>query len=858
MRRILIPCLLLLALPAWGQRLPRTVLPVHYDLTFAPDFVKDNFAGESRIRVSIQAPVTEVFLHAVEIEFHEATITTGTGSQKASIHMEPGNQWARLRVGEPLEVGPGEIHIRYTGLLNDDLAGFYLGNANGRKYATSQMEATDARRAFPSFDEPAMKATFAITAIVDAGDMALSNGAVISDEPGPGEAKRTVRFATTPRMSSYLVALTVGDFACNEDRSGNVPLRICGTPDKLRLGGYSMEATKFILSYLEDYYQIPYPFGKLDQVGVADFRAGAMENVGSVIYRDSRLFIDPATSSEAEKRSVGGIIAHEIAHMWFGNLVTMQWWDDIWLNEGFARWMQTKPLAAWQPAWNIPIREVDATGSAIALDALRASRPIRKQASTPDEIDALFDGIAYGKTAAVLRMLESFVGDEAMRRAISNYLRKHSWSNATFFDFSDSMEQASGKPVRAMLQSFIEQPGVPLVSVETRCSGDTSLVTLSQQRFLFDDTAPASDLLWTIPICLTSPAGEPQCHLLSTRSETLELPGCSDVRFANGGGLGYYVARHSDGDLQRLSREINRLAASDRLVLLRDQWNLVRGGKASIASYLSLIDEVQEERELVIVADILGNITYLDGKMVAPSERESFRRWARSYLQPMARELGWKVRPGEPEEYRALRAEALYTLAYSAGDQAVIREARRRVQRHLDGRESLDPALRNRMIQVAASYGDKRLYDRYLDAFRKASTPEERNLFLLALARFEEPELLRRTMNMALSSEVRSQDAGRLIAAAISNRAGREPGWNFVEANWETIARKLPERMHGGVLGASDSFCDTAALERARGFWEAHRTPSAEARMAQAFERIAHCVNLRATVQPELRAWLSR
>ncbi len=857
MKRALIVSLLFLSLSAYGQRLPRTVLPVHYDLTFAPDFSRDNFGGDATITVSVQEPVREVILHAVEIEIHDVTITSGGKSQKATVSSEPANEWVRLQVAEPLEVGPGEIHIRYTGLLNDDLAGFYLGNANGRKYATSQMEATDARRAFPGFDEPAMKATFAITAVIDAGDTALSNGSVISDQTGPKESKRTLSFATTPRMSSYLVALTVGDFACNEDQAEGVPLRICGTPDKLPLGAYSMEATKFILGYLNDYYQIPHPFAKLDQVGVADFRAGAMENVGSVIYRDSRLFIDPMTSTEAEKRSVGAIIAHEIAHMWFGNLVTMQWWDDIWLNEGFARWMQTKPLAVWKPEWNIAIKDVDASSTAIALDALQSSRAVRKEATTSAEIDALFDGIAYGKTAAVLRMVESYVGEEVFRTAIQNYLRKHSWNNATFFDFSDAIEQASGKPVRALLRSFIEQPGVPLVSLASRCDGGNSIVEVSQQRFFFD-AAAESDLLWTIPVCFTGPDGNPDCHLLSDRNATFELPGCNGVRFANAGGRGYYLTQHSDAEILRLTAAVDDLEPTERLALLRDQWNLVRGGRLPVSAYLTFVDGLRGERELTIMKAILESINYIDAQMVAASEKETFRRWARTFLQPAAKELGWTARTGEPEEHRALRAEILYTLGYSAGDESVLREAKARLDRHIAGSSRLDPELRDRAVHLAAMRGDGRLYSRYLTAYRDASTPDERNLFLLSLARFERPELIRRTLDLALSSEVRSQDAGRLIAATVANHAVREQAWDFIETNWESIAKKLPERMLGGVLGSSENFCDEASLSRARSFWEKHRIPSAEARMAQALERATQCSRMRSAMQPELREWLAR
>lgn len=852
--------ILLLLLPAavTAQRLPKTVIPVHYDLTFAPDFSRDQFGGEARVMVSVQERVTEIVMHAVEIEIHEVTVDSGGETQTATVQAEPQNEWVRLRVGKPLEQGLATIHIRYTGILNDQLAGLYLGRANGRKYATTQMEATDARRAFPSFDEPAMKATFSITAIVAEGDTALSNGSVLSDTPGPA-GSRTIRFSTTPRMSSYLVALTVGDFDCLEDEAEGVSLGICGTPDKLRLGEFSMEASKFILRYLNDYYGIPYPYHKLDQVGVADFRAGAMENFGSIIYRDSRLFIDPQEATAAEKRSIAGIIGHEIAHMWFGDLVTMQWWDDIWLNEGFARWMQTKPLAEWKPEWNVGLREVESTGSVVALDALRSSRPIRQQATTPDEIDALFDGIAYGKTAAVLRMVESYVGEDVMKKGISNYLRKHSWGNATYFDFADAIEGASGKPVRAMLHSYIEQAGIPVVSVATSCENGRTIARLSQERFLLDRSGASESSagqVWSVPVCFSRQDGAVSCHMLSSAEETVQLEGCRGM-FPNADGHGYYVTNPAPADLDRLRKDLGGFDPRERLVLLRDQWNLVRAGERPVSDYLALVDALSDERELPILKMILEDLTFLSAQMVGESDREAFQKWTSSLLVPIASRLGWNRVNGETEEESALRAEILYTLGYVGGDGKVLQKARNLVDRHLDGKEKLDPALRDSMVALAATRGDRRLYDRYLKAFRDAGTPDERNLFMLSLAKFEDPSLLRRTLDLALTDEIKSQDAGRVIAAVIVNPKGRAEGWSFVEKQWDRISNKLPVRMLGSVLGASEHFCGTADLERVRKFWEGHRLASAERRMSQAIERVGLCSEMKREVGPQITQWLA-
>ncbi|HEY5611306.1 MAG TPA: M1 family aminopeptidase, partial [Thermoanaerobaculia bacterium] len=583
---ITILILTLLALPAPAQRLPRTVIPAHYELTFRPDFKSETFAGEETIHVSVQQPTKEVVLHAVEIEFHDVAIESEGKSQKATMTPEPQNEWVRLSVAEPVSIGPATIRIRYTGLLNRKLRGLYLGEANGRKYASTQMEATDARAAFPSFDEPEMKATFAITTIVDQGDSVIANSAELSDAPGPTEGMHTIRFATTPRMSTYLVALTIGNIKCLKDEIDGIPLRICGTPEKLPFGAYAMDATKSILNYFNEYYGIRYPFGKLDQTGVADFRAGAMENTGAILYRDAILFLDPDTAPAYEKRGTASTISHEIAHMWFGDLVTMRWWDDIWLNEGFASWITSKPLAAWKPEWKMPLREAGNAG-ALNADALRTSRPIRQQAETPDEIDELFDGIAYGKTAAVLAMLESYMGEENFRKGVNDYLASRAYGNATFYDFADSLRTASDAPVMEILKAFVEQPGVPLIRATSECRDGESWIALEQERFFLDPTpGPPNVQTWTIPVCFTR-NGTQRCELLTQKKQTIRVPGCRGL-YLNARGRGYYLTQHSGPMLDAILTARSTFDPTERMSLVRDEWNLVRSAQRPVGDFLRL------------------------------------------------------------------------------------------------------------------------------------------------------------------------------------------------------------------------------------------------------------------------------
>ncbi len=841
---------------ATAQRLPRTVIPSHYDLTFAPDFATDSFEGDETIQVTVSEPLREIVLHAVDLEFREVTIRAGDDTQTASVTPEPAKEWARLSVERDVLPGPATIHIRFRGVLNANLRGFYRGEANGRKYASTQFEATDAREAFPSFDEPPLKATFAISAVVDENDTAISNGAVISDAPGPVAGKRTFRFATTPRISTYLVALTVGDFRCLRDEAAGTPLGICGTPDKMRMAPFAMDATKFIIPWYKNYYGLNYPFGKLDQTGVADFRYGAMENPGAILYRDSALFLDTARSTGAEQRGVSGVIAHEIAHMWFGDLVTMRWWDDIWLNEGFATWIAAKPLRAWRPEWKIPLREVAATGEALRADSLETSRKIRQQAATPSEIMELFDGIAYGKTAAVLRMIESTIGEDAMRRGVGDYLATHGWGNTTFHDFSEAIARASDPSVAEILRSYVEQPGAPLLRASAACENGETLLTIEQQRF-FSNPSPRAEApeLWTVPLCYRA-GGVKTCELVRGRRQAIRIAGCGPL-FLNADGLGYYVVEPSRDMLAQLVGSIDSLTPAERLVLLRDEWSLVQSGRRSVDEYLRLVDAFGEEREPLVVKQILDTLDRIDREIVSDADRGAFAAWIRTSLQPLASELGFTAQPQDDEARRTFRAEVLSTLGLVGRDARVLKQARTLIEKDIAGRAKLDPELRDSLTNLAAAGGDAKLHDLYVAQIRQASTPSDRNRFLNALAFFPGQALVDRTLEFALSESVKTQDLWVMAVTAEHNPGGPDPAWRFLAANWTRVEQKLPEPMRGGVLGSARVFCDREALERMKQFYAAHPVEEAARTTAQALERIGQCVVIRTMQSPKLHSWLA-
>ena len=859
MSKAILAFILAVSAASSAQRLPGNAVPERYQITLAPDLAAGKFSGEETIAVRILKPSSEIVLNAAEIAFGDATVAQSGASQPAKVALDAEKETATLTLARPLGPGAAAIHIAYNGVLNDKMRGFYLSAGPSRKYAFTQFENTDARRAFPSFDEPAMKAVFELTAVVDKDDTAISNTKVVSDTPGPGGGKHTLRFAPTPRMSSYLLALAVGAFECEEGASDGIPIRVCGTPDKKGWGQFALKAAEFTMHFYNQYFGIRYPYGKLDFIGAPDFAAGAMENTGCIIARDELLFIDPRNSSyETQLEVAQGAVAHEMAHQWFGDLVTMKWWDDVWLNEGFATWMSFKPVEAYRPQWNLATERVQSATEAMAADSLPSTHPIQQHAETPDQIKELFDAITYNKTAAVLGMVEGYVGRDAFRKGINSYLQKYAYQNASAADFWSEIARVSHKPADRIMAAFVQQPGVPLIAAADACAGGNSRLTLGQQRYfssreLFDRSSSGAS--WTLPACLKSGAAE-QCELLSARSQSAVVRGCAPV-YLNAGARGYYRSSYDGRGLAAMAAIAEQqLSPPERVMLVNDAWAGVHVNRLQVGDFLALVSALKDDPTRALVDDFARMLRIVGEYLAAGQDEPRYAEWIRRTFSPAGERLGWTPQANDSEEQRGLRADYLYLAGYIGRDPQLLSLSRQLAQRYLNN-QGVDAALIDQALAVAARSGDAALYQQVLQHAKTARSQEDYHRDLRTLAGFSAPELVQRTQEYALSPEVRSQDVVlSLLSPLMRNPAARDSTWSFVQQHWNSVVPRLDNYSTAALVEIMGAFCDASGRDSVQQFFQAHPLGPAERALRLTAETIDNCIDLRRQQSPRLAAWL--
>ena len=836
--------------PEQPYRLPRSVVPSRYDLELAPDLDAETFDGVVVVAVDVVEPVTEIVLNANELTLDEAEVTAdGRRVEVTEIRVDDEAERATLALAETVDPGAWSVRISFHAKLNPRLEGFYKStftDADGqtRIIGTTHFEATDARKAFPCWDEPDLKTVFGITLVIEDGLEAVSNGPEVSREP-TGDGRVRIRFADTMKMSTYLAAWVVGplEFSPPSDARG-VPVRTVHVPGKGSLADFAAEVSVHSLNWFADYYGIPYPEAKVDNVAIPDFAQGAMENIGCITYREQVLLIDPDRSTQEEQLGVAETVAHELAHMWFGDLVTMRWWNGIWLNEAFATFMSQLAIDAFRPDWEIWNTFTRDRTNALEIDALETTRPIEYEVRSPDDASGMFDTLTYVKGGAVLRMLEQWLGPERFRDGIRRYLAKHAYGNTETHDLWDALEEETGEPVRRTMDAWIFQAGYPAISV----ARDGDRVRFTQHRYL--PSNPDDGTTWPVPLMVRQVAGDDERLdriLVEADGAELDLLDPDAVVIANADSASFVRVFYDDELRSRIvARAMDALSPVERYSLVDDAWAAVVAGRAPAGSFLDLVAGFGDETDLRVWQAILGGLGWLD-RFVDGEPRERLRAFVRDLVRPALARLGWDPDEGETDLTRALRGQLVQSLAILGADPETMAQCR-----ELELGDDGDPQLLQAAVEAVAAEGTKEDLDRYWDRYRKATTPQVEERYLFATSRFPGEAEVDRILASSMSDEVRTQDAPYLLARATTNRHQGPKVWRFIAEHWDEMRERFASSNIIGMVSGIRYLTDPAVVEEVDAFFRDHDIPQNHLMLQQGLERMRVNAKLRERVSPEL------
>jgi puromycin-sensitive aminopeptidase len=775
-------------------RLPRTVVPSHYALRLEPDLTSARFAGNVVVEVEIAEPVGEVIVNALDLEIEEVVLVDGSGHAiSAASLLDPETERAIFTLEREADPGTGRLEVRFGGELNDKLFGFYRStytDASGEEktVATTQMEDTHARRAFPCWDEPDLKATFDVTLVVDEDLLAVSNAHEVS-RTAVGDGKVAVEFATTMKMSTYLLAFVVGDLVATEpvDVDG-VPLRIVHQRGQEGLTGFALEAGSFCLRFFSDYYGIPYPGTKLDMIAIPDFAWGAMENLGAITYRETALLVDPELATTGDTMRVAEVVAHEIAHMWFGDLVTMKWWNGIWLNEAFATFAEVKCIDAFRKEWKLWLSFQGSRVGSMETDALTTTRPVEFAVAKPAEATEMFDVLTYQKGSAVLRMLEQYLGEETFRAGVSHYLETHAYANTETVDLWNALEEISGEPVAEMMDGWIFQGGFPLVSVDKTDTG----YSLSQRHFQYLDRG---DQMWSVPVLFRSTDGDGRV-LLSGESVSIEAG--SDL-VINAGASGFYRTQYVGELLDDLAGRLQELAPEERFTVVSDTFAAVLAGSKSGADYLSLIERLGDEQEVDVWNVALSGVAELD-RVISSDRRGRLQEFVRDLTGDKADELGWAPGPDEDDRTRQLRGLLIRSMGNLGDDPETKHQARAIVEQAAADPSSVDNEVGDAALAVVAGNGTMEDFDEFLRRSSEADTPQDVVRFLRLAAAVPERAAAESMFAKILAGEIRRQDSFWLLALLLGHRENGPRIWELIKENWDAVLEAVPPGTERRIL----------------------------------------------------------
>ncbi len=813
------------------------VNPINYELVFSPDLKNFKFDGKETINVYCKKNTKSIILNCAEIKIITCKIEIKGRIVECTPKINEKKEELQIILKEKI-TGKASILIEFQGILNDRLLGFYRSQyLQGKKtkfLATTQFEAADARRAFPCWDEPQAKATFDISIIADKGFTAISNMPIKSKTKFGN--KTIYKFSKTPIMSTYLVYLGVGEFEYLSGKVGKTQIRVVTTKGNKSKGKFSLELGKKLLVAYEKYFGIKYPLPKLDLIAVPDFAAGAMENWGAITFRETILLYDSNTSSTKTKQFIAEVISHEIAHQWFGNLVTMQWWNDLWLNESFATFMATKFVDQFYPEWDLWNQFVeDAMNIAMGLDSLKTTHPIDVKVNSPSEIREIFDAISYDKGGCILRMLEDYVGEPNFRNGLKEYLKTFKYKNAKGQDLWNAIGKASKMPVSSMVNSWLQQPGFPLVEI----AQDGNTLQIKQDRYLLEPNKKACKGIWKIPLTLGL-SNKISTRLFSKKSISVKIP--KSIGFvANYGRKGFYRVKYDEGILLDLKMLVDQKQISpiDRWAIQNDLYSLCISRNELVRNYLDFSDAYYEEDSYLSLINVAHNLAGLYFRSFDENFSIEIKEHAINFLRKILYNVGWTPKKSDKHTDALLRSFVIATLG-KMDDDEVTQEAKRLYRKFLQSPKSLHPDLIEPVCSIAAWNGNSKTYDQLVKLYKNANTMEEKLRFLGAMCGFRDPQLLKKSLDFSQTSHVRSQNMQLPIMKVSANPYGKKILWPWLKNNWKKLNKKVG---HGNplfnrIVASISSVADDSMEKEIKQFFTKNPTPGTERTQAQTLERI--------------------
>ena len=846
-------------------KLPKEVVPTEYAIRIVPNLENFTFAGSETVKVNARSGVRELVLNTLALKIEAASVD-GKELPLSAIKTDNEKELSTLTLASALATGNHTLTLRFTGKINQQGQGlFYMryqeqGSGARKMMLGTQFEATDARRFFPCWDEPAFRARFQLTVVVPENWLAVSNMPVESEKQVKGG--KEVRFASTPPMSSYLNVFVAGELDLIESQVGPTQIRVIATKGKAEQGRYALEASAEILKYYNDYFGVPYPLPKLDQIAIPGGFGGAMENWGGITYYEAVLLFDPKNSSAETKQDIYEVIAHEMAHMWFGDLVTMAWWDNLWLNEGFASWMGSKCTAHFNPDWEVwlarelprdPTRRTGiAKEAAMEGDARSTTHPIQQRIATEEEANSAFDDITYKKGQSFLRMLESFLGENVFRDGVRHYIAAHKYSNTTTADLWNALSDTSNKSVGEIAAAWTEQPGFPVVNVQRDVENK---VGFTQERFTvnFKD---APSLLWQIPLTY-SVVGEKSATLLMTdKTATLENIPADRALKLNVKGAGNYRVEYDDPSWQLLLRALPKLGVEDRVNLMSDAWALVQAGRAPVSLYFGLIEKLPASSDLAEGEQIIDVFEFINRLLIDSASRQVFQQYAQSFLRPRFAVLGWEPKPDESPNAGRLRASLIRTLG-DLNDPEIIAGCRQRFEKYVANPASIPPDLRGPVLAIVGRYGDETTWNTLRGLGLKTTSSEDKQNYYNALACVTDPKLVKKTLAIALTEELPTSRALFLVSRVARESGHPDMAWEFAKTNMKALLAKA-DAAGANRYGPSlfTFFSEDSRAEELKSYAKKNLPQATAPHVAKAVDEIQFRTELKERLATQLNAWV--